>query len=87
MDLVETDQGTGRRVIAFEAWNCTRGHLGVTPTDGPQTAAGIASVEDSGEALINMVDGPSIPTTNLLPISLLCILRACSRSSQVSTST
>ena len=64
MDLVETDQGTGRRVIAFEAWNRTRGHLGVTPKDGPQTAAGIASVEDSGEALINMVDGPSIPTTN-----------------------
>ena len=64
MDLVETDQGSGRRVIAFEAWNRTRGHLGVTPTDGPQTAAGMASARDSGEALINMVDGLDIPTTN-----------------------
>ena len=64
MDLVETDQGSGRRVIAFEAWNRTRGHLGVTPTDGPQTAAGRASARDSGEALINMADGLTIPTVN-----------------------
>ena len=64
MDLVETDQGSGRRVIAFEAWNRTRGHLGVTPTDGPQTAAGRASARDSGEALINLVDGLNIPTAN-----------------------
>ena len=70
MDLVETDQGTGRRVIAFEAWNRTRGHLGVTPTDGPQTAAGRASARDSGEALINMVDGLAIPTTNNGRVSL-----------------
>ena len=64
MDLVETDQGSGRRVIAFEAWNRTRGHLGVTPTDGPQTAAGRASARDSGEALIHMADGLTIPTVN-----------------------
>ena len=70
MDMVETDQGTGRRVIAFEAWNRTRGHLGVTPTDGPQTAAGRASARDSGEALINMVDGLAIPTTNSGQVSL-----------------
>ena len=70
MDMVETDQGTGRRVIAFEAWNRTRGHLGVTPTDGPQTAAGRASARDSGEALINMVDGLTIPTTSSGQVSL-----------------
>ena len=70
MDLVETDQGTGRRVIAFEAWNWTRGHLGVTPTAGPQTPAGMASAQDSGEALINMVDRLSIPCTNNGQVSL-----------------
>ena len=61
MDLVESDQGTGNRAIAFQAWNRTRGHLGVTPTDGPRTAAGAATARDSGEALINLVQGHVVP--------------------------
>ena len=61
MDLVESDQGTGNRAIAFQAWNRTRGHLGVTPTDGPRTTAGAATARDSGEALINLVQGHVVP--------------------------
>ena len=61
MDLVESDQGAGNRAIAFQAWNRTRGHLGVTPTDGPRTAAGRATARDSGEALINLVQGHVVP--------------------------
>ena len=65
MEQVEADQATGRRIIAFEEWVRTRGHLGVLPTDGPRLATGHRMTSrDSGEALIELVDGHRIHLVN-----------------------
>ena len=61
MGLVEADQAEGRRVIAFEEWRRSRGHLSVLPTDGPATAQGRTSARQSGEALIDLATGHRIP--------------------------
>ena len=60
MELVEHDQDRGQRLLSFEEWRRTRGHLSVIPTDGYDGT----SARGSGEGLISLANGFRVRLAN-----------------------